>query len=35
MGSLRVYATTGLIIASLSTLAHAAKLEDVAPYPEG
>jgi ecotin len=34
MGSLRVYATTGLIIASLSTLAHAAKLEDVAPYPK-
>ena len=25
MGSLRVYATTGLFIASLSTLAHAAK----------
>jgi ecotin len=34
MGSLRAYATTGLIIASLSTLAHAAKLEDVAPYPK-
>ena len=34
MGSFRVYATTGLFIASLSTLAHAAKLEDVAPYPK-
>jgi len=34
MGSLRVYATTGLFIASLSTLAHAGKLEDVAPYPK-
>lgn len=34
MGSLRVYATTGLIIASLSNLANAAKLEDVAPFPK-
>lgn len=34
MGSLRVYAITGLLVASLSTLAHAAKLEDVAPYPK-
>lgn len=34
MGSFRVYATTGLFIASLSTLAHAAKLEDVAPFPK-
>jgi ecotin len=34
MGSLRVYATTGLLIASLSTLVHAAKLEDTAPYPK-
>jgi ecotin len=34
MGSLRIYATTGLVIANLSTFAHAAKLEDVAPYPK-
>ncbi|MCY0106926.1 serine protease inhibitor ecotin [Pseudomonas monsensis] len=34
MGSLRTYATAGLIIASLSTSAQAAKLEDVAPYPK-
>ncbi|WP_339452672.1 serine protease inhibitor ecotin [Pseudomonas sp. EA_5y_Pfl2_R50] len=34
MGSLRVYATAGLIIASLSTLANAASLEDVAPFPK-
>ena len=34
MGSFRVHATTGLIIASLSTFANAAKLEDVAPFPK-
>ncbi|CAI8904155.1 serine protease inhibitor ecotin [Pseudomonas serboccidentalis] len=34
MGSLRIHATIGLLVAGLSTLAHAAKLEDVAPYPK-
>lgn len=34
MNSLRIGAITGLLIANLSTLAHAAKLEDVAPYPK-
>ncbi|MFJ2279662.1 serine protease inhibitor ecotin [Pseudomonas sp. NPDC087803] len=34
MGSLRARATIGLLVAGLSTLAHAAKLEDVAPYPK-
>lgn len=34
MGSFSAYATVGLMIASLSSLAHAAKLEDVAPYPK-
>ncbi|MBX9404900.1 serine protease inhibitor ecotin [Pseudomonas baetica] len=34
MVSFRAGATTGLIIATLSTFAHAAKLEDVAPYPK-
>lgn len=34
MNSLRICAITGLLIANLSTLAHAAKLEDVAPYPK-
>ncbi|WP_336346814.1 serine protease inhibitor ecotin [Pseudomonas monsensis] len=34
MGSLRTYATAGLIIACLSTSAQASKLEDVAPYPK-
>ncbi|GGK36317.1 ecotin [Pseudomonas koreensis] len=34
MGSLRARATIGLFVAGLSTLAHAAKLEDVAPYPK-
>ncbi|MBV4475963.1 MULTISPECIES: serine protease inhibitor ecotin [Pseudomonas] len=34
MGSLRVYATTGLMLASLCTLANAARLEDTAPYPK-
>ena len=34
MGNFTVYATAGLMLASLSTLAHAAKLEDTAPYPK-
>ncbi|KIF57623.1 ecotin [Pseudomonas fluorescens] len=34
MNSLSICAITGLLIANLSTLAHAAKLEDVAPYPK-
>ena len=34
MNSLSVCAITGLLIANLSTLAHAAKLEDIAPYPK-
>ncbi|WP_085586937.1 MULTISPECIES: serine protease inhibitor ecotin [unclassified Pseudomonas] len=34
MGSFTAYAATGLMVASLSTFAHAAKLEDVAPYPK-
>ncbi|MCF4997864.1 serine protease inhibitor ecotin [Pseudomonas syringae] len=34
MGSLRIYATTGLFVAALSTFADAAKLEDTAPYPK-
>ncbi|WP_426234162.1 serine protease inhibitor ecotin [Pseudomonas sp. TWP3-2] len=34
MGSFTAYATTGLMLAGLSTFAHAAKLEDTAPYPK-
>ncbi|MCU0070393.1 serine protease inhibitor ecotin [Pseudomonas koreensis] len=34
MGNFTVYATAGLMLASLSTLTHAAKLEDTAPYPK-
>ncbi|WP_085694700.1 MULTISPECIES: serine protease inhibitor ecotin [unclassified Pseudomonas] len=34
MGSFTAYAATGLMVASLSTFAQAAKLEDVAPYPK-
>lgn len=34
MGSFTAYATTGLMLAGLTTLAHAAKLEDTAPYPK-
>ena len=34
MGSLTCITTVGLIVAGLSTVAHAAKLEDVAPFPK-
>jgi ecotin len=34
MGSFRIYATTGLFVAGLFTFAHAAKLEDTAPFPK-
>lgn len=34
MGSLTFRTTVGLIVAGLSTLANAAKLEDVAPFPK-
>jgi ecotin len=34
MGSLTFSITVGLIVAGLSTLANAAKLEDVAPFPK-
>ncbi|WP_392888305.1 serine protease inhibitor ecotin [Pseudomonas migulae] len=34
MGSITLNTTVGLLIAGLSTLAHAAKLEDVAPFPK-
>lgn len=34
MGSLTFSTTVGLIVAGLSTLANAAKLEDVAPFPK-
>ncbi|MGE1173148.1 serine protease inhibitor ecotin [Pseudomonas sp. BW7P1] len=34
MGKFTVYATAGLMLASVSTLTHAAKLEDTAPYPK-
>ncbi|QVW25966.1 serine protease inhibitor ecotin [Pseudomonas hormoni] len=34
MGSLTYITTVGLIVAELSTVAHAAKLEDVAPFPK-
>ena len=34
MGSLTCVTTVGLIVAGLSTVVHAAKLEDVAPFPK-
>ncbi|WP_223414256.1 MULTISPECIES: serine protease inhibitor ecotin [unclassified Pseudomonas] len=34
MGSLTRITTVGLIVAGLSTVVHAAKLEDVAPFPK-
>ena len=34
MGSLTCITTVGLIVAGLSTVVHAAKLEDVAPFPK-
>lgn len=34
MGSVTFNTTVGLIIAGLSTVAHAAKLEEVAPFPK-
>ncbi|MHC8394779.1 serine protease inhibitor ecotin [Pseudomonas sp. LB3P93] len=34
MGSLTFVTTVGLIVASLSSVAHAAKLETVAPFPK-
>jgi ecotin len=34
MGSLTYITTVGLIVAELSTLAHAATLEEVAPFPK-
>lgn len=34
MGSLTCITTVGLIVASLSSVAHAAKLETVAPFPK-
>ncbi|WGK87927.1 serine protease inhibitor ecotin [Pseudomonas migulae] len=34
MGSLTRFITVGLIVAGLSTVVHAAKLEDVAPFPK-
>jgi ecotin len=34
MGSLTYITTVGLIVAGLSTIAHGAKLEEVAPFPK-
>ncbi|MHC8366668.1 serine protease inhibitor ecotin [Pseudomonas sp. ZT5P21] len=34
MGSLTRFTTVGLIVAGLSTVVHAAKLEEVAPFPK-